>query len=56
MQLQDLATSNQVQAVDEWVTQMDADHCSYMDQAVAVARTSLQAEINGKIVTIKAGF
>ena len=41
MQLQDLATGGQVQAVDERVTQMDAAHRLYVDQAVAVACTLL---------------
>ena len=35
--------------------QLDAAHRLYMDQAVAMARTLLQAEINGKAVMIKAG-
>ena len=55
MQLQDLATSSQVQMVDERVTQMDAAHHSYVDQAISTARTHLQAKINGKVVMIKAG-
>ena len=33
---------------------MDAAHHSYMDQAMATTRTSLQAEIKGKAVMIKA--
>ena len=32
--------------MDEWVTQLDATQCLYMDQVVATARTHLQAEIN----------
>ena len=44
----------QVRAVDEWVTQLDTAHSLYMDQAMAAARISLQAEINGKAVMIKA--
>ena len=55
MQLQDLALGGQVLAVDERVTQLDAAHRSYVDQAMARARTLLQAEINGKAVMIKAG-
>ena len=54
-QLQDLATSGQVQVVDNRVTQMEIAYHQYVDQAVAAARTKLHAEINGKAVTIKAG-
>ena len=54
-QLQDLATSGQVWAVDERVTQMETIHRYYVGQAMAVARTSLQSEMNGKAVMIKAG-
>ena len=53
-QLQDLATSGQVQAVEDRVTQMETAHRQYVDQTVAAARTKLQAEINGKTVMIKA--
>ena len=36
------------------MTQMETVHRQYVDQAVADARTKLQAEINGKTVMIKA--
>ena len=53
-QLADLATGGQVQAVEDRMTQMETAHRQYVDQAVAAARTKLQAEINGKTVMIKA--
>ena len=52
-QLQDLATSGQLQVVDDRVTQMETAHCQYVDQAMAAAHTKLQAKINGKSVMIK---
>ena len=52
-QLQDLTTGGQIQAVDDKVTQMETAHRQYVDQAVAVARIKLQAEINRKSVMIK---
>ena len=39
--LQDLTTDSQVQAVDVRVTQLEATHRLYVDQAVTVAHTSL---------------
>ena len=54
VQLQDLATNGQVEAVDGRVTQLAAAHRSYVDQVVTTARTILQGEINGKTVMIKA--
>ena len=53
-QLQDLATSSEIQAVDDKVTQMETAHYQYVDQAIAVACTKLQTEINRKSVMIKA--
>ena len=53
-QLEDLTTGGQVQAVEDKVTQMEIAHRQYVDQAMAAARTKLQAEINGKFVMIKA--
>ena len=38
--------------MDARVTQLDATHCSYVDQVVAIACTILWAEINDKIVMV----
>ena len=53
-QLADLTTGGQVQAVEDRVAKMEIAHRQYVDQAVATARTKLQAEINGEFVMIKA--
>ena len=54
--LWDFATSGQVQAVDARVTELDSAYRSYVDHAMAIAHTRLQAEISGRVVMLKAGF
>ena len=53
-QLKDLATGGQVQTMEDRVMQMETAHRWYVDQVVAIARTKLQAEINGKSIMFKA--
>ena len=55
VQLQDLETSGQVQAVDERVMHFDVAHHAYVDRAMTTTPLNLQAEIDGKAVMIKAG-
>ena len=55
-QLQNLAAGGQVQAVGDRVMQMETAHRQYVDQAMAVAHTKLQAEINRKMIMVKAEF
>ena len=54
VQLQDLATGGQVQAVDERVTQLETAHRSFVDWTVTVVRMNLHTEFNGKVVMLKA--
>ena len=53
-QLQDLATSGHVKAVEDKMTQMETVRRQYVDQAVATTRTKLQIKINGESMMIKA--
>ena len=56
VQLQDLATSGQVQTVDARVTQLEGAYRSYVDRTVTAVRLNLQNELDGKVTMLRAEF
>ena len=56
VQLQDLATSGQVQTVDAWLTHLEGAYRSYVDQTVTAVGMNLRNELNGKMVMLRAEF
>ena len=54
MQLQDLAIGGQVETVDARVTQLEGAYRSHMDRTMTTVRLNLQADLDGKVVMLKA--